>query len=82
VLVLLSRQHKLLTNSETKRKVRRRGTETTNTWDAYAPQSTACAAVDALVIRYLAFVICSRGIKQHFNARFDYEHEQEHEYES
>ena len=33
------------------------------------------------VIRHSDFVICSRGIKQHFDAGFDYEHEQEHEYE-
>jgi hypothetical protein len=53
----------------------------TNTWDAYAPQSKACVAVDAFVIRHSASVICSRGIKQHFDTGFDYEHEQEHEYE-
>ncbi|HEY2142746.1 MAG TPA: hypothetical protein VGH06_00205 [Candidatus Udaeobacter sp.] len=50
-------------------------------WDAYAPQATARVAVDALVIRYSASVICSRGIRQRFDAGFDYEHEQEHEYE-
>jgi hypothetical protein len=34
--------------------------------------------VNALVIRYPASVIRSRGIKQHFDGKFDYE--QEHEY--
>jgi hypothetical protein len=48
-------------------------------WDAYAPHATARVAVDALVIRYSASVICSRGIKQHFDAGFDYEQDQEYE---
>jgi len=33
------------------------------------------------VIRISASVICSRGIKQHFDAEYDYDHEQKHEYE-
>jgi hypothetical protein len=52
-----------------------------NTRDACAPQSKACVAVDAFVIRHSASVICSRGIEQQFDAGFDYEHEQKHEYE-
>lgn len=78
MLGLLSRQHELLTNSETKRKFVPAVRNDQHVGRVYS-QIQGMRRCDALLIRHSAYVICSREIKHHFDGGL--EHEQEHEYE-